>query len=101
MQVREALTAVATVLGWALLLASIPVYLFHWRVANEPGAGPALGLLIATIFLLGAGGLLLIGGHIYLLFKKAWILLLVVWEVCIALLVGAVFLSPVLLLFMV
>ena len=101
MQIKEALGAVGAALGWAFILASVPAYLFYWRVSNEPGAGSAWGLLITTILFLGAGGLLLIGGNIYLLFKKAWILLLVTWVVCIALLVGAVSLSPILLLFMV
>jgi hypothetical protein len=66
MQIKEALGAVGAALGWTFILASVPAYLFYWRVSNEPGAGSAWGLLITTILFLGAGGLLLIGGNIYL-----------------------------------
>ena len=83
------------------MLLSIAFYLFFWRVHNEPGAKDVPGLLWAAISLCSLGGLAFLGSHIYLIIKKAWILIVIAWAVCIALLVGAISLSPILLLLMV
>ncbi len=101
MKVKEALGALAIAGGWTSMLASIVFYLFHWRVANEPGAGSALGLLLAAIFLLGVGALIFIGGHVYLIKSKSWWLVIAAWLGCTAACVLAGSLAPIVLLMMV
>ena len=87
--------------GWLSILVSGVFYAFFWRVDNEPGAKDFPGLLWAAISFCSLGGLSFLGGHIYLIIKKNWKIILVAWAVCIALLVGAISLSPILLLLMV
>lgn len=87
--------------GWGLMLCSIVFYLFFWRVDNEPGAKDVPVLLWAAILFCSLGGLTFLGSNIYLTTKKAWMVLVIAWVVCAVLLVGAVSLSPILLLFMV
>ena len=98
--VKEALGALVITGGWTSMLASVVFYLFHWRVANEPGAGSALGLLFATICAIGVGALLFIGGHIYLIINKSW-WLAIAWAACVAVGVGAAAIAPIVLLMMV
>jgi len=100
MNVKEALGALVLAGGWTSMLASIVFYLFHWRVANEPGAGSAQGLLFTAIFLLGVGAVLFIGGHIYLIINKSW-WLAIAWAACVAVCVVAVAIAPIILLMMV
>lgn len=83
------------------MLLSIVFYLLFWRVDNEPGAKDIPGLLWAAISFCSLGGLAFLGGHIYLIKEKAWIVLAIAWVVCIALLVGAISLLPILLFLMV
>lgn len=87
--------------GWGAMLLSIVFYMFFWRVDNEPGAKEMPGLLWTAVSFLFFGGMLFIGSHIRLIMKKAWLMLGVGWVLCIILLIGAVAVSPVLLLFMV
>jgi len=87
--------------GWASMLVSVAVYMFYWRVHNEPGAGDAYGILAVSISFCSLGGLTFVGSHIYLLMKRAWLMLGIGWVLCGALLVGAVTIVPILLLFMV
>ncbi len=98
---KEILGGVTLAGGWLSILISAFVYAFFWRVDNEPGAKAIPGLLWAAISFCSIGGLAFLGSHIYLIIKKAWLLILIAWAVCIALLVGAISLSPILLLFMV
>jgi hypothetical protein len=70
-------------------------------VDNEPGAKEIPGLLWAAISFCSLGGIAFLGGHIYLIKNKAWILLFIAWGLCGALLVAAISLSPILLLLMV
>ena len=87
--------------GWGAMLASIALYMLFWRVDNEPGAKDVPGLLWAAVSFCSLGGLVFVGSHIYLIIEKAWLLIFIAWGLCIALLVGAVSLSPILLLLMV
>ena len=100
-EVKQVLSAILLALGWAFVLMSVAVYLLFWRVYNEPGASPATGLLVAAITLLSVGGLSLIGNTIYLIVRKAWIVLVVTAVVCVVIFIGAISLSPILLLLMV
>ena len=101
MKPKEVLSALLIPGGWISMLTSIVLSLFFWRVDNEPGARDVPGLLWAAVSFCSLGGLAFVGGQIYLIVKKAWIVLAVAWATCIALLAGAVSLSPILLLFMV
>lgn len=101
MKPKEIISGLFLAGGWGSLLLSIVFYLFFWRVDNEPGAKDVPGLLWAAISFCSLGGLAFLGSSIYLIIKKAWVVLVVAWVVCIALLVGAVSLSLILLLFMV
>ncbi|MCP5094233.1 MAG: hypothetical protein GY943_01640 [Chloroflexi bacterium] len=87
--------------GWGSMLLAIVFYLFFWRVDNEPGAKDMPGLLWTAVSFCSLGGLAFLAGNILLIMKKAWLLLGIGWAVCVALLVGAVALAPILLLFMV
>ena len=87
--------------GWMSMLLSVVFYLFFWRVDNEPGAKEIPALLWMAVSLCSLGGLAFLGGHILLIVKKAWLMLGIGWALCIALLIGAVTLAPILLLFMV
>ncbi len=87
--------------GWGAMLLSVAFYMLFWRVDNEPGAKDAPGLLWAAISFCSLGGLTFVGSHIYLLLEKVWLVLFIAWGVCLALLAGAISLSPILLLFMV
>ena len=100
-EIKQILSALLLALGWAFVLLSIAVFLLFWRVDNEPGAGSATGLLAAAIAMLSLGGLSSIANSIYLIVKKAWIVLAVTAAVCVVILVGAISLSPILLLLMV
>ncbi len=100
-EIKQILSALLLALGWAFVLLSVAVYLLFWRVDNEPGAGSATGLLIAAIAMLSVGGLSVIANAIYLIVKKAWIVIAVAGAVCLVILVGAIGLSPILLLLMV
>ena len=87
--------------GWGSMLLSIALYMLFWRVDNEPGAKDVPGLLWAAIACVSLGGLAFLGSHIYLILKKAWLLLLLAWVACAALLAVAIYLLPILLLLMV
>ncbi|MCP4416078.1 MAG: hypothetical protein GY805_05625 [Chloroflexi bacterium] len=87
--------------GWASMLLSIVFYLFFWRVDNEPGAKELPVLLWTAVSLCSLGGLAFLGGNILLIIKRAWLPLGIGWALCIALLIGAITLAPILLLFMV
>ncbi len=100
-EIKQILSALLLALGWAFVLLSVAVYLLFWRVDNEPGAGPATGLLTAAIAMLSVGGVSLLVNVVYLILKKAWIVIAVAGAVCVAILVGAIGLSPILLLFLV
>ena len=80
---------------------SVAVYLLFWRVDNEPGAKDVPGLLWIAIAFCSCGCLAFLVGHIYLIKQKVWTFLLIAWGLCIALTVGAISLSPILLLLMV
>ena len=83
------------------MLLSIAFYMLFWRVDNEPGAKDVPGLLWAAISCCSLGGIAFLGSHVYLILKKSWLLLLIAWGLSIAIFVGAVSLSPILLLLMV
>ena len=83
------------------MLYSIVFYALFWRVDNEPGAKDVPALWWAAVSFCLLGGLAFIGSQVYLLIQKAWIVLVIAWVVCIALLIGAISLSPILLLLMV
>ncbi len=100
-EIKQLLSALLLALGWAFVLLSVAVYLLFWRVDNEPGAGPATGLLTAAIAMLSVGGVSLVANAVYLIVKKAWIVIVVTAVVCVAILIGAISLSPILLLFLV
>jgi len=100
MKAKEIISGLLLPTGWSSILISIVVYTLFWRIDHEPGAD-GTGLLLATISFCSLGGLTFLGSHIYLIIKKAWIMLVIAWFICIALLVGAVSLSPILLLLMV
>ncbi len=87
--------------GWLSILISGVFYALFWRVDNEPGAKDIPSLLWTAISFCSLGGLAILGSHIYLIIKKAWVVILIAWAVCVALLIGAISLSPILLLFMV
>lgn len=87
--------------GWISMLLAVPFYMFFWRVDNEPGAKDVPALLWAAISFCSLGGLSFLIGNILLLIKKAWLALGISWVLCIALLIGAAMLVPILLLFMV
>ena len=87
--------------GWAAMLLSVVFYLLFWRVDNEPGAKDVPALLWTAVSFCTLGGLTFLGSHIYLIMKKAWLMLGIGWALCIALLVGAIALAPILLLLMV
>ena len=101
MKPKEILSGLTLSGGWLFMLASLVFYAFFWRVDNEPGAKDFPQLLWAAIFFCSIGGLAFLGGHIYLIKEKAWWVLVGAWAICIALLVGAISLAPILLLFMV
>jgi len=98
---KEILAGVTLAGGWLSILISGVFYAFFWRVDNEPGAKDFPTLLWAAISFCSLGGLSFLGSHIYLIIKKSWKITLIAWAVCIALLAGAISLSPILLLFMV
>jgi len=100
-EIKQLLNALLLALGWAFVLLSIAVYLLFWRVDNEPGAGSATGVLIAAIAMLSVGGLSVIANAIYLIVRKAWIVIVIAGAVCLVILVGAISLAPILLLLMV
>lgn len=83
------------------MLFSVVLYLFFWRVDNEPGAKDMPVLLWTAVSLCSLGAVAFLGGNILLTLKKAWRLLVIGWVLCVALLIGAIALSPILLLFMV
>jgi len=101
MKIKEIISGFVLAGGWGSMLLSIVFYLLFWRVDNEPGAKDIPGLLWAAISFCSLGGLAFLGSHIYLIKEKAWIVLAVAWVVCIALLVGAISLLPILLFLMV
>lgn len=101
MKPKEILSGLTLSGGWLFMLVSLVFYAFFWRVDNEPGAKDFPQLLWAAIFFCSIGGLAFLGGHIYLIKEKAWWVLVGAWAICIALLVGAISLAPILLLFMV
>lgn len=88
------------VLGWALLNLAPAFYLLHWRVANEPGAGPGRGLLITSIVLAVIGASAFLGANVFLLVRRFKAALLA-WLLCVGVTVGAIALSPILLLLLV
>ena len=98
---KEILAGVTIAGGWLSILISGVFYAFFWRVDNEPGAKDFPGYLWTAISFCSIGGLAFLGSHIYLIIKKNWKVILIAWAVCIALLIGAISLSPILLLFMV
>jgi len=98
---KEILAGAIIAGGWLSVLISGVFYAFFWRVDNEPGARDFPGLLWAATSFCSLGGLAFLGSHIYLIIKKNWKIILIAWAICIALLVGAVSLAPILLLFMV
>ena len=100
MNVKRGISGAILLSGWGSMLLSIVFYLFFWRVDNEPGAKDVPALLWAAISFCSLGGLAFLGGNIYLIKERSWMVLVVAWVVCIALLVGAISLSPILLLFM-
>jgi len=101
MKLKEIISGLFLSTGWGSILFSIAVYLLFWRVDNEPGARDIPGLLWAAIAFCSLGGLAFLGGHVYLIKKKAWTLLFIAWGLCVALTLAAVALSPILLLLMV
>ena len=101
MKLKEVLSGFLLSGGCGSMLLSIVFYMFFWRVDNEPGAKDVPALLWAAISFCSLGGLAFLGGNFYLIKERSWIVLAIAWVVCIALLVGAVSLSPILLLFMV
>jgi hypothetical protein len=100
-QLKEILSALLVASGWGSMLLSVVFYLLFWRVDNEPGAKDVPGLLWAAISFCSLGGLTFLGSNIYLMVKKSWVVFVIAWLVCVALLIGAVSLSPILLLLMV
>jgi len=101
MKTKDVLISLLVPGGWGSMLFSIVFYALFWRVDNEPGAKDVPALWWAALSFCSLGGLAFLGGHIYLIVQKVWTLILIVWVVCIALLVGAISLSPILLLLMV
>jgi len=101
MSVKRVISGAILSSGWIMMLLSIVFYLLFWRVDNEPGAKDVPALLWAAISFCSLGGLAFLGGNIYLIKEKSWIVLVSAWVICIALLVGAISLSPILLLLMV
>jgi hypothetical protein len=101
MKPKEIVSSLLLSSGWGSMLFSVAIYLLFWRVDNEPGAKEVPGLLLAAIAFCSLGGLAFLGGHIYLIKQKAWVLLLIAWGLCAVLLFGALALSPILLLLMV
>ncbi len=101
LSIRHLFVAFLLSSGWGAMLASIALYMLFWRVDNEPGAKAIPSLLWAAVSFCSLGGLAFVGSHIYLIIEKAWLLVLIAWAMCLALLVGAISLSPILLLFMV
>lgn len=101
MKLKDILIGFVMAGGWLSMLLSIVFYALFWRVDNEPGAKDVPALWWAAISFCSLGGLTFIGSQVYLLIQKAWIVLLIAWVVCIALLIGAISLSPILLLLMV
>jgi hypothetical protein len=98
---KEIISGLLLSTGWGSMLFSIAVYLLFWRVDNEPGAKDIPGLLWAAISFCSLGGLAFLGGHIYLIKQKAWTLLFIAWGLCVALVIGGIALSPILLLLLV
>ena len=86
--------------GLILFYLSLAFYALNWRVSNEPGYGTAWGLLGTGIALCGVGGLFFVGSQIFLLMRRSKLILLA-WAVCVPVTIGAVTLSPILLLLMV
>jgi len=101
LKLRDILGALLLASGWGSILLSVAVYLLFWRVDNEPGAKDIPALLWAAVSFCSLGGLAFVGSHIFLLVRRAWVWILVAWGLCLALLVGAISLSPMLLLFLV
>ena len=96
--------AIATTLiagGLIFVYLSFIFYALNWRVANEPGYDTVWYLLAPAIALSAVGGLAFLGGHIYILLRRAWLMLPVAWALCIVITVSAASLAPILLLFMV
>jgi hypothetical protein len=100
-KLKDILGAILLAGGWGSMLLSVAVYLLFWRVDNEPGAKDIPALLWAAVFFCSLGGLAFAGSHIFLIVRRAWVWILVAWGLCLALLVGAISLSPILLLLMV
>ena len=101
MKPKEILSGLTLSGGWLFMLVSLVFYAFFWRVDNEPGAKAIPQLLWTAISFCSIGGLAFLGGHVYLIKEKAWWVLAGAWAVCIALLVGAISLAPLVLIFMV
>lgn len=101
MKSKEIIGALTLSSGWASMLFSIALYAFFWRVDNEPGAKDVPALWWGAVSFCLLGGLAFLGGNIYLVKEKAWSVFVIAWVVCIALFVGAITLSPILLFFMV
>ena len=101
MKPKEIISGLLLSSGSGSMLFSAAVYLLFWRVDNEPGAKDVPGLLWAAIAFCSLGGLAFLAGHIYLIKQKAWTLLIIAWGLCVALLIGAVSLLPILLLLLV
>ena len=88
-------------ISWGAMLLSVAFYLLFWRTDNEPGAKDFPELLWTAIGLVSIGGLGLVGSNLYLLIKKAWAEFFIGCGLYVALLIGAISLSPILLLFLV
>ena len=74
-KLRITLTVLSPVC-WFLLLASFSLFLFYWRIANEPGVPEPIKYFWAFIIVLIIGLLGIVSINIlYIVFKekKAWI----------------------------
>ncbi len=100
-ETKNALSSILVAVGLAAMLSSIVLYMFFWRVDNEPGAKDVPALLWAAISFCSLGGLVFLGSQVYLIVNRAWLMLGISWALCIGLIVVAISLAPILLLFMV
>ncbi len=98
---KDILAAVTLAGGWLSILISGFVYALFWRADNEPGYSGDNSLRLVALSFCSLGGMAFLSGHIYLIIKKTWALIFISWGVCVALLVGAITLLPILLIFMV
>ncbi|MBN1298553.1 MAG: hypothetical protein JW997_02585 [Actinobacteria bacterium] len=68
--------SILSALCWFLLLFSLSLFMFYWRIVNEPGAGSAVKILIAACLLIASGfaGTVAVNA-IFIKFKekRAWI----------------------------